>query len=43
MDQISNMLGERYAMFYRAGVNIQELSPQQTLDKSITTGFFTLF
>jgi hypothetical protein len=37
MDQISNMLGERYAMFYRAGVNIQELSPQQTLDKSIET------
>ena len=37
MDQITNLLGERYAMFYRAGVSIQELSPLQTLDKSIET------
>ena len=37
MDQITNMLGERYAMFYRAGVNIQELSPMQTLSNSIET------
>ena len=37
MDQIANMLGERYAMFYRAGMSVQELSPQQTLDKSIAT------
>lgn len=37
MDQISNILGKRYAMFYRAGVNIQELSPMQTLSNSIAT------
>ena len=37
MDQITNMLGKRYAMFYRAGVSVQELSPLQTLDKSIET------
>ena len=37
MDQITNLLGERYAMFYRAGMSIQELSPLQTLDKSIET------
>jgi hypothetical protein len=35
MDQITNMLGKRYAMFYRAGISVQELSPLQTLDKSI--------
>ena len=35
MDQITKMLGERYAMFYHAGMSIQELSPMQTLDKSI--------
>lgn len=35
MDQICNILGERYAMFYHAGMHIQELSPMQTLDKSI--------
>ena len=37
MDQITRMLGKRYAMFYRAGISIQELSPLQTLDKSIAT------
>lgn len=37
MDQIARMLGERYAMFYCAGIGIQELSPLQTLDKSIET------
>ena len=35
MDQIAKMLGERYAMFYHAGMSVQELSPMQTLDKSI--------
>jgi len=35
MDQITKMLGERYAMFYHAGMSIQELCPMQTLDKSI--------
>jgi hypothetical protein len=35
MDQITNMLGERYAMFYRAGMSVQELCPMQTLSKSI--------
>ena len=35
MDQITKMLGERYAMFYHAGMSVQELCPMQTLDKSI--------
>jgi hypothetical protein len=35
MDQITNMLGERYAMFYHTGMNVQELSPLQTLSNSI--------
>ena len=35
MDQISNMLGERYAMFYCAGMSMHALCPLQTLDKSI--------
>jgi hypothetical protein len=35
MDQIAKMLGERYAMFYHVGMSVQELSPMQTLDKSI--------
>jgi hypothetical protein len=35
MDQIAKMLGERYAMFYHADMSVQELSPMQTLDKSI--------
>jgi hypothetical protein len=35
MDQITNLLGKRYAMFYRAGMSVQELCPMQTLDKSI--------
>jgi hypothetical protein len=35
MDQIAKMLGERYAMFYHAGMSVQELCPMQTLDKSI--------
>lgn len=37
MDQITHMLGERYAMFYCASMSVQELSPLQTLDKSIET------
>ena len=35
MDQITKMLGERYAMFYHVGMSVQELCPMQTLDKSI--------
>ena len=35
MDQITNLLGKRYAMFYRGGMSVQELCPMQTLDKSI--------
>ena len=35
MDQITNLLGKRYVMFYRAGMSVQELCPMQTLDKSI--------
>jgi hypothetical protein len=35
MDQIAKMLGERYAMFYHTGMSVQELSPMQTLSKSI--------
>jgi len=35
MDQITHMLGDRYAMFYHVGMSVQELSPMQTLDKSI--------
>jgi hypothetical protein len=35
MDQITKMLGERYAMFYHAGMSVQDLCPMQTLDKSI--------
>ena len=37
MDQICNILGERYAMFYHAGMRVQELCPMQTLDNSIKT------
>ena len=35
MDQIAKMLGERYAMFYHAGMSVQELCPMQTLSNSI--------
>ena len=35
MNQITNMLGKRYVMFYHAGMSVQELCPMQTLDKSI--------
>ena len=35
MDQITNLLGKRYAMFYRAGMSVQELCPMQTLSTSI--------
>ena len=35
MDQITKMLGERYAMFYHVGMSVQELCPMQTLNKSI--------
>ena len=35
MDQIAKMLGERYAMFYHAGMSVQELCPMQTIRNSI--------
>jgi len=37
MDQICNILGDRYAMFYHTGMSIQELCPMQTIRNSIAT------
>jgi len=35
MDQVTRMLGQHWAMFYRANMSIDQLTPGQTLDQTV--------